>query len=74
MNKNQKKKPAKKRSYNRKPRLIESLPKPEDKDTEVETLALMCSVIDNWDAAQKNRNLNFIFSKYGKHINPFKVN
>lgn len=64
-----KKHAPKKRAYNRKPKLVEPLAKPEEKDNELELLALMCSVVDNWDDSQKKRNLQFLFSKYDKYIN-----
>lgn len=63
-----KKKAAKKRSYNRKPRLIKPEPVEPEKDLEIELLATLCSVIDNWTPEQRRRNLTFITSKYSEYI------
>jgi hypothetical protein len=35
-------------------------------DNEVEELRLICRMIDSWGPEQKERNLNYIFSKYKK--------
>lgn len=61
--------PVKKRTYKKSTKLVSPLPKPEEKDNEIEILALVCSVVENWDESQKRRNLQFLFSKYGKYIN-----
>lgn len=64
-----KERPVKKRAYKKSTKLVSPLPKPEEKDNEIEILALVCSVVENWDESQKRRNLQFLFSKYGKYIN-----
>lgn len=77
-----KKQPPKKRAYKKKAAkwtTIESIhidpPEPiiEKEDKEVEQLTLICEVIESWNDAQKKRCLQFLFSKYGKYINPFKI-
>lgn len=74
-----KKLPAKKRAYKKKSpkwtledtkntiRNIEllELPKPTaNKDTEVESLAAICSIFDNWNDEQKRRNLTYLCGRY----------
>jgi hypothetical protein len=34
------------------------------KDTEVESLALICSIFDGWSEDQKRRNLTYLASRY----------
>jgi hypothetical protein len=34
------------------------------KDTEVESLALICSIFDNWNQEQKTRHLKYLFGRY----------
>lgn len=42
-------------------------------DNEIKELSLACDIIDGWSDEQKARNLQFIFSKYSKHVNKLKV-
>lgn len=72
-----KQKPAKRKYTKRQP-----LPEPtvlaapteaaEEKDNEIEILALMCKALDEMDGIQRKRTLSFIFSKYGRYL-PIKV-
>lgn len=67
-----KKQPAKKRAYKKRKNLapvkngnIELVPvKLTNKDTEVESLAAICSIFDNWDEEQKRRNLTYLCGRY----------
>jgi len=73
-----KKQPAKKRAYVKKStkwtkedhkKAISNLQfvepaKITSKDTEVESLALICSIFDNWTMEQKQRNLKYIVGRY----------
>jgi len=34
------------------------------KDTEVESLALICSIFDNWNQEQKTRHLKYLCGRY----------
>jgi len=82
MNKS-KKQPAKKRSYKKRSNLAKKektiianadsselvpLLKPAKRDTEIQELAAICSIIENWNEDQKTRNLTFILSRYKDHI------
>lgn len=40
------------------------LPANINKDTEIECLATICSIIDNWSPEQRKRNLEYICGKY----------
>jgi hypothetical protein len=35
-----------------------------NKDTEVESLAAICSIFDNWSTEQKERNLKYLCGRY----------
>lgn len=35
-----------------------------NKDTEVESLAAICSIFDNWNEEQKRRNLTYLCGRY----------
>lgn len=35
-----------------------------NKDTEVESLAAICSIFDNWSTEQKQRNLKYLCGRY----------
>jgi hypothetical protein len=35
-----------------------------NKDTEVESLAAICSIFDNWNNEQKQRNLKYLCGRY----------
>lgn len=67
-----KKQPVKKRAYKKRKNLapvkngnIELVPvKLTNKDTEVESLAAICSIFDNWDEEQKRRNLTYLCGRY----------
>jgi hypothetical protein len=64
-----KKKAAKKRAYNRKPKtdIIENVRFPivvQKKDTEIEELAALCSIMDNFTTEQKQRVLKFLCGRY----------
>lgn len=67
-----KKQPAKKRAYKKRKNLapekngnIELVPvKLTNKDTEVESLAAICSIFDNWNEDQKRRNLTYLCGRY----------
>ena len=70
---NTKKKPAKKRAYKKRANImpvkettiLDLVPvKVTNKDTEVESLALICSIVANWSQEQRNRNLEYICGKY----------
>lgn len=39
------------------------------KDTEIEALAAVISIFDNWDEDQKTRNIRFLASKYWEYLN-----
>lgn len=49
-------------------KLIAPEPMTEEKDNELELLALMCSVIENWTPEQRRRNLSFLADKYSEYI------
>lgn len=57
-----------KRKYVKKAILKPVKPVDEEFDTELKTLALICSVLDNWTPEQKGRNLRFINSKYSEYL------
>ena len=70
-----KKKAAKKRLYNRKsrPQTITNVdstdveflkPTSKGKDTEVDSLSIICSIFDHWTDDQKRRNLTYLCGKY----------
>ena len=70
---NTKKKPAKKRAYRKRTNIMPvketTIPdlvpvKVTNKDTEVEALAAICSIFDNWNPEQRKRNLEYIAGKY----------
>lgn len=64
--------PAKKRAYKRRTNIAptekgnpELVPvKLTNKDTEVESLAAICSIFDNWNDDQKRRNLTYLCGRY----------
>lgn len=77
MNKS-KKQPVKKRAYKKKStkwtksdsvkairnlQLLEPTVAPK-KDTEVESLVAICSIFDNWNNEQKQRNLKYLCGRY----------
>lgn len=72
--KSTKKQPAKKRPYKKRTNLtkiknndLSELATPikvTNKDTEVESLALICSIFDNWNHEQKQRNLKYLCGRY----------
>lgn len=75
MPKGNKKQPAKKRAYKKRANKSttfnnadssEWVPpiKTENKDTEVESLAAICSIFDSWDDEQKRRNLTYLCGRY----------
>lgn len=74
-----KKQPVKKRAYKKRKNILKSetitipntdssewIPKVKatNKDTEVESLVLICSIFDNWSMEQKQRNLKYIVGRY----------
>lgn len=64
-----KKKAAKKRTNNGKPKadIIENVRFPivvQKKDTEIEELAALCSIMDNFTPEQKQRVLKFLCGRY----------
>lgn len=74
-----KKQPAKKRAYVKKSakwtkgdarnaihniELLEWPKSAANKDTEVESLAAICSIFDNWNEDQKRRNLTYLCGRY----------
>lgn len=70
---NTKKNPAKKRAYKKRKNLLplveertpELVPvKVTNKDTEVECLATICSILDNFNPDQRKRTLEYICGKY----------
>lgn len=70
--KQSKKQPAKKRAYKKRKNIsqpqkdkLELVPvKITNKDTEVESLAAICSIFYNWDEEQKRRNLTYLCGRY----------
>lgn len=73
-----KKQPRKKRVYVKKkasPKWVEedsrNYDKPKEplkKDTELEELAAVVSIFDNWNGDQKTRNIRFLASKYWDYL------
>lgn len=69
-----KKQPAKKRAYKKRGNVTSKSPVEQtfaplnlmatNKDTEVESLAAICSIFDNWDEEQKRRNLTYLCGRY----------
>jgi hypothetical protein len=58
-----KKKAAKKRAYNRKPKLIPPAP-PSPLDGELKELLAVISIFENWTSDQRSRNLKYLASRY----------
>lgn len=70
---NTKKKSAKKRAYKKRANIMPvkevTIPdlvpvKSTNKDTEIECLVAICSIIDNWTPEQRKRNIEYICGKY----------
>lgn len=68
-----KKQPVKKRAYRKRKNIApvekettnELVPvRLTNKDTEVESLAAICSIFDNWNDDQKRRNLTYLCGRY----------
>lgn len=67
-----KEQPTKKRAYKKRKNIVPKekqsnglLPvKITNKDTEVESLAAICSIFDNWNEDQKRRNLTYLCGRY----------
>jgi hypothetical protein len=61
---NKKKQQPVKRAYTKKAILVPPAPPEPDKDNEVELLAAIISIFDNWDSEQRSRNLKYLASRY----------
>jgi len=58
-----KKKAAKKRAYNKKPKLVPVQP-PSPLDSELKELLAVISIFENWTIDQRSRNLKYLASRY----------
>lgn len=67
-----KEQPAKKKAYKKRKNIAPKEGQSEgilpvkftNKDTEVESLAAICSIFDNWNEEQKRRNLTYLCGRY----------